>query len=177
MLSQTAEYALRAVLYLARRESERESARSAAGRGRGRVCVDDVARALDIPRNYLSKTMNALTGAGILRSARGPGGGFSLAVPRDELTVARIVEDFDPADSRSGCLLRGGPCDESDPCAAHHRWREVERTVRTFFARTTIADLLDDEGHAVVPLQVGARGADRATTPTPDVTLHEETLP
>lgn len=176
MLSHTAEYALRAVLYLAGRERDRE--RAGTGRGRGRVCVDDVAEALDIPRNYLSKTMNALTGAGILRSTRGPRGGFSLAVSRDELTVARIVEGFDPADSRSGCLLRGGPCDETDPCAAHHRWREVEEVVRTFFARTTVADLLDDESRA----RTGPPGA-QPRDPTvprhliPAVTPHEETLP
>lgn len=176
MLSQTAEYALRTVLYLAQRESEREL--SGAGRGRGRVCVVDVAETLDIPRNYLSKTMNALTGAGILHSTRGPGGGFSLAVPADELTVAGVVEGFDPADSRSGCLLRGGPCDESDPCAAHHRWREVERTVRTFFARTTIADLLEDDGRARVrPLRAQPPEPTVARAIVPDSTPHEETLP
>ena len=69
MVSRTSQHALRAVLYLARRWSE------------GPVPVDTIAAALGAPRNYLSKTLNALTKAGVLRSARGPMGGFTLAVP------------------------------------------------------------------------------------------------
>lgn len=144
MLSQTAEYALRAVLHLAQREKALADGTGPAGAGNGLVRVDEVAEALDIPRNYLSKTMNALSGLGILHSTRGPHGGFRLAVPSHELTLARVVESFDPADSRTGCLLGSGPCNEDDPCAAHHRWREVERIVRTFFGETTVADLVGD---------------------------------
>ena len=67
MLSQTAEYALRTVLYLA-------------DRGDGpSASADELARVLGVPRNYLSKTLHRLAREGILASARGRGGGFRLA--------------------------------------------------------------------------------------------------
>lgn len=132
MLSQTAEYALRAVLYLARQEEGR------------RVQTSELAEALSIPRNYLSKTMSTLVGRGVLDSARGPRGGFRLAIRPTALTVARVVDTFDPPGARSGCLLGGGPCRPDDPCSAHGRWSGVALTVRTFFIETTVADLVAD---------------------------------
>lgn len=132
MLSQTAEYALRAVLYLARQDEGR------------RVQTAELADALSVPRNYLSKTMSALVGCGILDSARGPRGGFRLAIRPATLTVARVVDAFDPPGGRSGCLLGGGPCRPDDPCTAHGRWSGVALTVRTFFIETTVADLVAD---------------------------------
>ena len=135
MLSDTAEYALRALLYLALREEAGVT---------DPVRTDDVAEALGIPRNYLSKTMHALARGGVLSSTRGPRGGYRLAEPADRTPLARIVGVFDPAEGRDGCLLRPGPCDDADPCAAHHLWRPVERAVRTFFRDTTLADLMGD---------------------------------
>lgn len=129
MLSQTAEYALRAVLHLARVGE------------RGPVRVDDIARALDVPRNYLSKILHVLARAGVLESTRGPHGGFELAHPAADLTLADVVEEFDRLQERGACLLGGTRCNERDPCAAHDRWREVAGTVRRFFRDTTVAEL------------------------------------
>ena len=79
MLSQTAEYALRAVLHIAAVGTERP------------VAVGEIAQALDVPRNYLSKTLHQLVRAGILTSTRGPTGGFQLAMPAESLTLQRIA--------------------------------------------------------------------------------------
>jgi len=74
-LNSTAQSALRAVLHIAEHA------------GRGAVRVDDIAASLHCPRNYLSKTLHALTRAGVLRSTRGPRGGFQLAEPPERLTL------------------------------------------------------------------------------------------
>lgn len=129
MLSQTAEYALRAVLHLAREGSE------------GPVRVDDIARALDVPRNYLSKILHVLARAGLLASTRGPHGGFELASSPSELTLADVVEEFDALQERGACLLGRDRCDDRNPCPAHHRWTEVSETVLDFFRNTTVAEL------------------------------------
>ena len=73
MLSQTAEYALRAVLYVAEHGDDRL------------VQVSEMARVLRIPRNYLSKIVHALVREGVLHSTRGKSGGFRLAVAPDRL--------------------------------------------------------------------------------------------
>ena len=79
MLSATAEHAVRAVLLLARHD------------GHKALSADAIAAELGAPRNYLAKTLNALAKAGVVHSARGAAGGFTLAVPATELTLARII--------------------------------------------------------------------------------------
>ena len=131
MLSQTGEYALRAVLYVAAHE----------GRD-GLVKIDEIAAELDVPRNTLAKTLHALGRAGVLGSVRGPAGGFHLAVPAEALTLARVVAPFDAVGQGRQCLLGRTTCSDAAPCAAHGRWKTVSERVSTFFRDTTIADLL-----------------------------------
>ena len=134
MISQTSEYALRAVVYLAR---------SGAGRS---VKLEEVAEELDAPRNYLSKTLHQLARAGVLSSGRGPSGGFQLAVPPAELTLARVIASFEPpATLARRCLLGHGECSDVTPCEAHARWRLIAGPMRDFFHQTTVADLLAAE--------------------------------
>ena len=129
LLPQTAEYAMRAVLHIAAFEQGRS------------VRVDETADALGIPRNYLSKTLHQLARAGILTSARGPLGGFRLAIAADELTLARIVSTFVVSTERR-CLLGKGLCGDSPACAVHERWAPIAKQMRDFFGDTTGADLL-----------------------------------
>jgi Rrf2 family protein len=131
MLSQTAEHALRAVLFLARVPDGRP------------VPADVIARALDAPANYLSKTLHLLAKAGVVEGVRGPSGGFRLVVPAAQLTVARVAEVFDDRESRRVCLLGGGTCDPAAPCDAHVKWLAVTQATREPLSTTTIADLLE----------------------------------
>jgi Rrf2 family protein len=149
MISQTAEYALRAVIHLAEH-------------GEGvPLHVAEVARALGAPRNYLSKTLHELVREGFLSSSRGPAGGFRLAVSPEKLTLARVVSVFDPPPARRRCLLGRSRCSDEHPCGAHERWKEVAEAMAEFFRTTTVADLLTSAGNAEpagVMRLVGARG-------------------
>lgn len=135
MLSQTAEYALRAVLHLAEQAPDQP------------VPVGDIAQALDVPRNYLSKTLHQLARAGVVTSTFGPGGGFRLAAPAEAIPLARVVAPFDPAGERH-CLLGRARCADADPCPAHARWKGISAQIERFFAATTVADLR----HGAVPV-------------------------
>lgn len=137
MLSKTAEYALRAVLYLARQPDERL------------VRATDVAEDLGVPANYLSKTLHTLARDGVLVSERGPHGGFALAIPADEIPLARVVELFDDLGPRQECLLGRPRCRDEDPCVAHSRWKETFDRVTEFFRETMVADLLGPKAPAV----------------------------
>ncbi len=138
ILSDTAEYALRAVLYVARTATPQRPTRA-----------DEIAGALGVPRNYLSKILHTLTKRGILRSARGPQGGFQLALEPAELMLSRIVETFDPLELRRRCLLGRPECSDSNPCPAHSRWKGIGDQVRAFFLTTSVADLLSEKGSLV----------------------------
>lgn len=128
-LNSTAQTALRAVLCIAEQGDDRP------------MRVDDIAAALDCPRNYLSKTLHALTRAGILNSTRGPKGGFRLADPAARLALARVVRPFEPAGERR-CLMGRATCGDAHPCVVHHRWSRTAAAVENFFGQTTVADLL-----------------------------------
>jgi Rrf2 family protein len=128
MLTQTAEYALRGVLFL-----------GALPQGT-LVRVGDMAASLEIPRNYLSKVMYELARREILASLRGPHGGFSLARDPATLTLSEVIEPFDSFEDR--CLLMRRECSDRNPCIAHHQWKRVASEVRGFFRNTTIAELL-----------------------------------
>lgn len=129
VLPQTAEYALRAVAFIASSD------------GDAPVRVKDIALATHIPTNYLSKTLNHLARVGLLQSTRGPLGGFTLAIPPQHITLGAIAEIFS-GDDRKQCILGGGRCGERPECAVHKRWLPVATQVREFLDQTTIAQMV-----------------------------------
>ncbi len=131
MLSQTAEYALRTVLYLAARQEDRLFRAS------------EIAEELGIPQNYLSKTLHVLARAGVLHSSRGKNGGFRLARPASAITLASVVAPFSGPSGERICLLGRVACSDSDPCPAHGKWKAVSNQVSTFFRETMVGDLLE----------------------------------
>jgi len=136
MLSHTAEYALRAVLHIAIH-------------GASEPCkLLSIAEALDVPKNYLSKTLHQLARAGVLRSERGPTGGFVLSKAPERMTLAEVVAPFDSARLARRCLLGKGPCSDETACAAHERWKAVGESMRRFFASTYVSDLVTGEANA-----------------------------
>ena len=129
MISRTAKYALRAVVHLASEERDDP------------VPVDVVAERLDVPRNYLSKTLHRLAKAGVLDSTRGPHGGFRLARPAEDLPLEEVVAPFDEDELRRQCLLGRDRCTDENPCPAHERWKRLGEETAAFYRETTVADL------------------------------------
>jgi Rrf2 family iron-sulfur cluster assembly transcriptional regulator len=152
VLSQTAEYALRAVLHLAAHEADQPGAPLAVG---------DIAHALGVPRNYLSKTLHQLARAGVVASTVGPGGGFRLGVPAEALPLEAVVAPFSNALERE-CLLGRTRCSDAAPCVAHHRWKSVADRIQDFFAGTTVADVLRRDGGPPAPSRAPRRRTARA---------------
>lgn len=131
LLSQTAEHALRAVLYLARH------------RPQGLVPAREIARALGAPQNYLSKTLRRLAKQGLLRSVRGPNGGFELSVHPGSLSLSKVLDAVDESAKPSTiCLIGDRACNLSDPCEVHVRWTTLIQQVLRPMEETSMADLL-----------------------------------
>lgn len=130
-ISGTAQYAIRAVLHLAQHGQDEP------------LRVEAIAEALDVPRNYLSKTLHTLARAGVLRSGRGPRGGFQLADDPRAISLVRVTAPFDDVGTRL-CLLGRSACSWKNPCAVHPRWEAVSLALMEFFRTTTVADLLGE---------------------------------
>jgi Rrf2 family protein len=130
MLSGTAEYALRAVVYLARQPVGTL------------VNAGELADETGVPRNYLSKILHDLGRAGILTAVRGKHGGFKLALPPEQLKLHQVVSRFDSIGTDGRCLLGRPECSNESPCPMHHRWKGVADQISQFFNETTLADVL-----------------------------------
>jgi len=109
--------------------------------GDSSIPVGEIAEQLSVPRNYLSKILHQLAKAGVLRSTRGPGGGFRLRAEPSDLTIAQVIEPVDPVADDQRCLLGRAECSISHPCAAHDQWCDIAERMRAFFHDTTLADL------------------------------------
>lgn len=128
MLTQTAEYALRAVLYLAAHPNRP-------------VRVEEMSDALGISSSYLSKTLQTLARGRVLNSLRGRHGGFQLAVAAEDLPLMKVVAPFDSVVERRYCLLGRGKCSDATACAAHEAWKATAEQVAKFFRTTMVADI------------------------------------
>ena len=138
-MTRTSRYAIRAVVELARH-------------GDQRVSAETLSRELDLPENYLSKTLHALAREGLLDSNRGPGGGYRLAVPADELPLIDVIEAFETLDASRECVLGREECSEENPCPVHGEWKEVAAPIVTFFRQTTVGDAVTgDVGERPTP--------------------------
>ncbi len=134
MLSRSAEYAIRAVAFVAARP-EGDAVRSG-----------EVAAALQVPTNYLSKILHQLAQAGVLLSRRGAGGGFALAVPADELRLIDIAAEFDDVAVLSECFLGRPRCSEQHACSVHAKWKPIAAALLELLTGTTVRDLVDRGG-------------------------------
>jgi Rrf2 family transcriptional regulator, iron-sulfur cluster assembly transcription factor len=135
VLSNTAQYALQAMLYLGQRA------------GAGPIRVDEIADNLAVPRNYLSKILHMLVKEKVLFSLRGPRGGFELARPAAAITLYEVVEPFHDIEARRTCLLGRKECSDIHPCVIHNQWKDVATEVARFFRETSLADVVEDAEH------------------------------
>jgi Rrf2 family nitric oxide-sensitive transcriptional repressor len=129
MISQTAEYALRAIVYLADHTKENTT-------------TEAIAEGTKIPVGYLAKIMQGLTKAGLVASQRGLYGGFTLLKPPKELAVYDVVQAIDPIQRITTCPL-GLEGHGSNLCPLHRGLDNATAAVETAFKKMTIHQLLN----------------------------------
>lgn len=132
MLSRTAGYALNAALYIALNSTPDRP-----------VPATEIARALDIPANYLAKILRGLARTGVLNSERGRNGGFSLALPAREIRLAELAAPFETLGEARQCLLGRGACTDVGGCPAHKEWQRASTPAFRFLEERTLEDLVE----------------------------------
>jgi Rrf2 family protein len=130
MVSQTAEYALRAIVYLAGQAGEPRT-------------TAQIAAATFVPAGYLAKVMQSLSRARVVNSQRGLYGGFTLASPPEELTIHEVVSAVDPIRRYPECPL-GLASHGKRLCPLHRRLDEAAQLVEDAFRQTKVSELLAD---------------------------------
>lgn len=127
-------YALRSVLYVALMNEKKK-----------RVRVEEVARELSVPKHFLGKIMNRLVKEGLLRSTKGPYGGFSITEDTLSAPLTRLVNIADGMEQFNTCVLRLRACDARQPCPLHHHIQESRNELIRIFSETRVEDLLSND--------------------------------
>jgi Rrf2 family transcriptional regulator, iron-sulfur cluster assembly transcription factor len=132
LFSRQCEYAIQAVLYLALQPEGKQ------------VPTNALTRKLKIPYHFLGKIMQSLTRKGLLRSEKGPKGGFSLALPAEDITLFHIVDAVDGAAFTRTCVLGFPECSGKNPCAVHEAWGAQRDQIYQMLVSRNIAEMARD---------------------------------
>lgn len=128
MISQTSEYALRAIVYLAMNPDFAYT-------------TQQISETTKVPAAYLSKVLQSLVKARLVKSQRGLGGGFMLTKPPENISVLEVLNAVDPIQRIRSCPL-GLEAHGTALCALHKKLDDATAAIEKTFAETTIAEIL-----------------------------------
>lgn len=128
----------------------------------GAVTLSDIARRQGISLSYLEQLFARLRRNGLVDSVRGPGGGYNLALPPSNISVAQIVIAINENIDATRC---GGEknCDGEERCLTHNLWEDLSLRIREFLDGITLADLVNKPNVQEVARRQSDR--DRMTVP------------
>jgi Rrf2 family protein len=133
LFSRGAEYGIRATLFLA------------ANHNGHYLPIREISKELDISFHFLTKIFQKLTGAGLLKSFRGPNGGVALARSAKDISLEDVVLAIDGDDLFQNCILGLPGCGDCRPCPLHEDWADERKALQKLLSSKTI----DDAAHEV----------------------------
>jgi Rrf2 family protein len=130
-ITRAGEYAVLGLMCLARRPSGSV------------VMIDEVSREEKIPKSFAAKIFQSLVKAGLVKSNRGMGGGFTLLKQPAAITVLDVIEAIEGKIAFQRCLSEDEPqCEHFGGCALCGLFEEAQDRVKEVFSRTTLTDLM-----------------------------------
>ncbi len=132
LFTQPCEHAIRALIYLSNREEGKP------------VQAITIADATNVPRQFLSKILLQLKHHGLVKTVKGPGGGYYIAKDTSEIMIRDITGIFDRSQQDpSSCILGLETCMDDHPCPLHHQWKNFRGDVEVQLKSLTIRELAD----------------------------------
>ncbi len=130
-------YAVTAMLDLALHEAQ------------GPIALADIALRQGLSLAYLEQLFSRLRKYGLVKSARGPGGGYLLGRPAQAITVAEVIQSVDESVDATRCGGRKN-CQASEPCLTHDLWEGLSVHIYAFLSRISLGDLVQQHAIRVV---------------------------
>jgi Rrf2 family protein len=129
LYSSGCEYAIRALTHLAQR------------RPAELVQLREITEAEDIPAPFLGKILQDLVRTGLLRSVKGPRGGYGLARAPNAVTLLDVKAAVDGTGDLERCAVGLGRCSDEMPCPLHDTFKPLRQAIRRYLETTTLADM------------------------------------
>lgn len=130
MFSKTCEYAIRAMIFIARKS-----------KGGSRVGIKEIAKSIDAPEYFIAKILQNLCRNGLLQSLKGPTGGFYLDEKSLQCSLAEIVKIIDGDKLFYGCALGLKSCSETKPCPLHDEFKKVRSDIYNMLQNAKLGEL------------------------------------
>lgn len=130
MLSYTCKTAVKAVIFLATK-----------GENAGKTGIREIAEHMDASEHTLGKMLQTLVRQDVIKSMKGPAGGFYISKEQKKQPLLKIVEAIDGKNILKGCGLGLSRCSASHPCPIHHEYKEARDIMDRIFRTKTVADL------------------------------------
>ena len=132
-LTRAAEYAVRCIVYLA-------------GNGHGKVVGRvKIAKAMDIPEQFLGKIAQQLARSGFIKIIQGSKGGYRLLLPPEKITLLDVVEAVTGEIFLNDCVMRPESCFRTSGCSIHRIWEKAREQLRNTLREATFAKMLEKE--------------------------------
>lgn len=128
-ISRKIDYGLRAMIYLASIPPAKV------------VPFREIARQMMVPEDFLAKILKTLVDEGLVKSTRGPHGGYTLAKPPAEISFLTIIEAVEGPIAINVCLDGDDPCSKSDFCTMVDVWRRGQEKMLEVYRHTQLAAL------------------------------------
>lgn len=146
MFSQTVEYALRAMIYLAQNTESPQP-------------TEEIAKVTKVPAAYLSKVLQSMAKSGLVISQRGLHGGFRLGKSPDEVNILDIVNSVDPIKRIQSCPL-GLKSHGTHLCPLHRRMDNAMAEVQSALSESTLAEVLAEPTNSVPLIDTNCQGGE-----------------
>ncbi len=126
LFSKSCMYGIRAVIYLAVNK-EREY-----------IPIKEMSGMLDISFHFLTKVLQDLASAGLVKSQKGANGGVGLNRPARKITLYDIVAELDGTAMFEECILGLPDCSDENPCSLHKYWRDIKKYLENSLKEETL---------------------------------------
>ncbi len=139
LISSKSEYGLRALMDIAINENGAPVTRT------------DISRRQQIPLPYLTQVLRSLVNGGLLKSNRGPAGGYSLSADPGEISILDVVTLLQGPVAPTGCAGAGaaGECQRLDGCGLVGVWSQLKSSSENVLGQTTLSDILSGSSDAI----------------------------
>lgn len=130
MFSKTCEYAIRATIFIAQKSIDKE-----------RVGIKEIAKGIGAPEHFIAKILQNLSRKKLVRSAKGPNGGFYHDHISIQSSLADVVKAIDGDKLFNGCGLGLKQCSASHPCPIHYKFMKVRAGTKRMLERACVGKL------------------------------------
>ena len=132
LIKRNTDYAIRALCYIVEQKQELISA-------------EQLVRSLEMPRPFLRKILQTLNKEGLLNSSKGKGGGFTLAISPEKISLIDVMKIFQGPVRLNECKFKKSDCPHIKDCLLKKKIDEIEKEVRAKLKAITIASVIKKE--------------------------------